>query len=334
MRCKIRLAGVAVTLSLLLFLSPCDAASDADPAGSSAQPITLAEYTQELSRIDQQLKALVEHPEGAADLRAYIPDEWNIKTDTAIFHIDNHDLLYRLDRYTDTAKDRSEILPKLEYQVEALLDGAKEFERPAEADARSKLESILQGREYRDLTRTQSPLETLKDRLLAWVMDFLSKIFRSVSAHPRASEILIWTIIGSITLSFVVWMYFLLRRSARDEYKYPAGDATIFPSSKPWQQWLRDANSAAERGDWREAVHLAYWCSISYLESAGVWKPDRARTPREYLRTYKPQSGAGQRKEPLEALTRRFESIWYAQQAAAPEDFQFSLAQLDKIGCR
>jgi hypothetical protein len=65
-----------------------------------------------------------------------------------------------------------------------------------------------------------------------------------------------------------------------------------------------------------------------------VWKPDRARTPREYLRAYKAQTGAGGRREPLEALTRRFESLWYAQQAAAPEDFQFSLAQLEKIGCR
>ena len=333
MRCHIRWAGVAVSVFLLL-LPLLGAADDAAPSDFDAKQITLGEYRQELSRIDRQLKALVEHPEEATALRQSIPPQWEVKASSGSFYIDNQELQHKLDRYADTPADRGEVLPELEFRIEAQLEGAEAFEHPADATARDKLETILQGREYRKLSRTQSPLEILKDRVLNWAIRLLSGLFRIAGAHPRVSLIFLWTTIGSVILGFIVWLYLLLRRSRREEYFYPRDDGRLFPSSKPWQQWLRESHSAAERGDWRDAVHLAYWCSISYLESTGVWKPDRARTPREYLRSFKPQTGAAGRREPLEALTRRFESVWYAQHAASSEDFQFSLAQLEKIGCR
>jgi hypothetical protein len=258
----------------------------------------------------------------------------DVQSATGTFHIDNQDIRSQLERYSDRPADRGDILPELEYKVESQLEGVQDFARPADSTARGKLDAILQGREYRKLSHKPSPMDILKDRLLGWLIRLIERFFRAAAAHPRISVILMWTIIGAVIVGFVVWLYFLLRHTARDEYAFPGDGAGFIPSAKPWQQWLREAHAAAERGDWRDAVHLAYWCSISYLESSGVWKPDRARTPREYLRAYKAQTGAGGRREPLEALTRRFESLWYAQQAAAAEDFQFSLAQLEKIGCR
>jgi hypothetical protein len=334
MACKTRRAGIAVFVFLLIFLLPFGAADDAAPDFSGAKEISLTDYEQELSRIDRQLKSLVEHPETAEDLRESIAEKWDVKSPTGSFHIDNQDVRSQLERYTDDRANRGNILPALEYKVESQLEGVKDFARPADSTARSKLDAILQGREYRKLSHKPSPMDILKDRLLGWIVRLLERFFRAAAAHPRISVILMWTIIGAVILGFAVWLYFLLRRTAGDEYAFPRDGVGFIPSAKPWQQWLREAHAAAERGDWRDAVHLAYWCSISYLESSGVWKPDRARTPREYLRTYKAQTGAGGRREPLEALTRRFESVWYAQQTAAPEDFQFSLAQLEKIGCR
>jgi len=134
-----------------------------------------------------------------------------------------------------------------------------------------------------------------------------------------------------VVLALSAWVYVLLRRTVRDQYQYPRGDRPIVPSSRHWQQWMREARAAAERGEWRDAVHLAYWSGISYLESSGAWKPDRARTPREYLGMLKESSGA---RDSLEAMTRRFEFIWYGQQSASSDDFEFSLAQLEKMGCR
>ena len=324
-----RLAGVA--LSLLTFCFPCGAADRAAPDASKTKPITLAQYQQELARIDRQLKLLVNHPERVAELHASIPDKWEIQTNSGTFNIENDDLRFRLARFSSNRGKRGEILPQLEFKVEAALEDAKNFERAADASARSKLEAILQGREYRNVVRTQSPLQKFKDAVLAWIIRQLIKFFRAAAAHPRVSQLLLWSVIGLVTLGFAVWIYFLLRRTVRDEYSYPRDAGELVPSSKHWQQWLCEARAAADRGDWREAIHLGYWSGISYLESSGTWKPDRARTPREYLRMLPDVS---ERREPLEALTRRFERTWYASEAASPADFDFALSQLAKIGCR
>lgn len=327
---SVRLAGAVLSLLLLTSLTWA-ATDDAAPPDSSFRRITFSEYQQELARIDRELKSLVDTPEHAHDLRSSIPDIWEVQTASGTFELENEELLEKLDRYAKSPASRAEVLPEMELKVETELDAAKEFDRPEDTSAPAKLDSILQQREYRHVSKTQSPLERLKEVLLAWILSVLQKFFRSAVSHPPAAKVFLWSLLGSIILAFAVWIYLLLRRTARDEYSYPRDDGPLVPSARHWQQWLKDARVAAERSDWREAVHLAYWSGISYLESSGAWKPDRARTPREYVRMF---GESGGRRTSLEALTQRFEFIWYAQQHASMEDFQFSLAQLEKIGCR
>jgi len=325
-------AGVAgAALAITLFSVSSEAAVGAVSTDSGVSPVTLGQYEQELARVDQQLKALVEHPDDATVLRSSIPDEWQVQTPSETFDVATDDLKFKLLRYANHADQRAEVLPEMELKIETQIEAAKEFERAADTSASAKLENILRAREYRNVARTQSFREKLKDIALAWLIRLLKKAFGAATLHPRVSQALLWSLIGSVTLGFIVWLYVLLRHPARDEYAYPGDGGAAAPSYKHWQVWLRDARAAAERGDWREAVHLAYWSGISYLESSGAWKPDRARTPREYLRMLPDVSG---RREPLAALTKRFEGTWYAQQLASPEDFAFSLAQLEKIGCR
>jgi len=330
MPCRFRCAGRALFLIFVCF-SCCAAADPPSTPEQSARSLTLAEYRQELSRVDHDLKSLPEHPEGADQLLGSIPEQWQLQTSSGNFQIDNEWLRERLESYSSQPEDRAELLSEMELSIEAAIEGAKEFERPADASARSRLDQILQGREYRNVAKSQSAVEQLKDLALAWLIRVFSKIFRVAGAHPEASKIFLWSLIAVVVLALCAWIYLLVRRSVRDEYQYPRGDRLIVPSSKHFQQWMREARTAAERGDWRDAVHLAYWSGISYLESSGAWKPDRARTPREYLRMLKASSGA---RDSLEAMTRRFEFIWYGQQSASSDDFQFSLAQLEKIGCR
>lgn len=292
--------------------------------------VSLAKYQQELARVYEQLKTLPEHPDAADSLRSSIPDEYQVGTSSATFHIDNEDLKYNLDRYISDREDRAEILPEIELKVEVRIEGARDYGRSADTSARAKLNSILAGHEYGNV-RAQSPLEKLKDLALGWLIRLLRQFFEKAAAHPRVSRALVWTLIGLVTLGLVYWLYSLLRRTTRDEYAFPSDAGAFAPSHKRWQQWVAEARAAADRGDWREAVHLAYWGAISYLESSGTWKPDRARTPREYLRILPDVS---ERREPLTALTRRFEVTWYAHQPASPADFEFSLSQLEKIGCR
>ncbi len=59
-----------------------------------------------------------------------------------------------------------------------------------------------------------------------------------------------------------------------------------------------------------------------------MWRPNRARTPREYL----PLLEAGSpRQLALGGLTRLFERIWYGLRPAARRDFEQAQALLDEL---
>jgi hypothetical protein len=107
--------------------------------------------------------------------------------------------------------------------------------------------------------------------------------------------------------------------------------AALPVSAKQWRVWLKEAHTAAAQGLWREAVHLAYWAGISFLEESGMWRPDKARTPREYLRLL--PSGS-EHSSTLNTLTRQLEVTWYGTQAAGPETFSETLTNLEKLGCQ
>ena len=94
--------------------------------------------------------------------------------------------------------------------------------------------------------------------------------------------------------------------------------------------WAKDALAAAERGDYREAVHCAYWASIVHLEGLGLLKRDRARTPRESLRLLEPHP---KEQEVLADFTRHFELIWYGYRPASQQDWSGARAHLESIGC-
>jgi hypothetical protein len=93
------------------------------------------------------------------------------------------------------------------------------------------------------------------------------------------------------------------------------------------EEWLAAAHRAAAEGDWRQAIHNAYWAAITRLQRSGALPEDRTRTPREYLRLF---SG----REPLAALTSGLERFWYARRIARPEDFRESLNHLETLGCK
>jgi hypothetical protein len=114
------------------------------------------------------------------------------------------------------------------------------------------------------------------------------------------------------------------------------GDADISLSPraavfhKDWPRWLADAHDAAAHAQWREAVHFTYWCAVAFLEARGAWRPDRARTPREYLRLL---ASSSPDRDQFGALTRDFERIWYGAAAADRAAFDESIARLRQLGC-
>lgn len=206
---------------------------------------------------------------------------------------------------------------------------AGDYEKPA-ADpgpAHRKLDEILSRREFK--TKGPSAKDALLARIYYWIARWLSKIIFKGQASFDLMRLIIYLLVGAAATLLLVWT---IRRLRRPQEELPQREIIPFaPSARSWRAWLADARTQAQKEDWRNAIHLAYWAGISYLEEHGAWKPNRARTPREYLRLI---GKAAAQYPVLVALTRKLEVVWYGYGTAAEADFHEALGQLEKLGCR
>ncbi len=186
------------------------------------------------------------------------------------------------------------------------------------APQRAAMQQVLAGPEFRDLQR-----QSVRDSALEKFGNWLNHLFESAANFKARSawigRALVWGFILGVCVALV---YSLLRLERRWRVQLrPEGDrpAPGAPSARDWQLWLEDARRAAAAGQWREAIHFAYWAAISRLESRRLWPADRARTPREYLALVAPEDP---RKPGLSQLTSSFERFWYGGRNAAESDYK------------
>jgi hypothetical protein len=147
---------------------------------------------------------------------------------------------------------------------------------------------------------------------------------------PWAARLLEGLLLGGIGIA-LIWFFIRIERSARVRLVPDVEPAMGSPSAREWQLWIKDAQTAAANGLWRDAIHSVYWASIARLESGRLWPADRARTPREYLGLI---GGNDPRKPTLTALTRSFERTWYGGRDAAAVDFNAAMAQAAELGVK
>ena len=301
------------------------------PRAAAYTAITVAEYRQQLSALEQRLERLETHHEEAAPVVASLPDSVAVNTGTAEVTVSFEQLKDGLVSFAASdAKKRPELLRQIQNYVKTLTREAGAYEKPAAnaGAAESNLKQILGRREFR---KVQGP--DAKDRLLAkiyyWLSRVLSKMGRTGKGTYNVLQTLVWVLIAGVVLALMIWT---ARRLMRPEEGPGAREIIPFaPSARSWRSWLNEAREYAAKQDWRNAIHLAYWAGISFLESGGAWKPNRARTPREYLRLL---SSRNPNHPALTALTRKFEVVWYGHREAAEADFQETLGQLERLGCR
>jgi hypothetical protein len=200
---------------------------------------------------------------------------------------------------------------------------------PAYADQRKSLDAILAQREYKGVTKV-----SVRDRIVEWFYNLLDKILMSLAGMgaraPWAARLLQVLLLGGICIA-LIWFFIRMERSARVRLVPDIEPGPGSPSAREWQLWIKDAQTAAANGLWREAIHSVYWASIAQLESRRLWPADRARTPREYLGQL---GGNDPRKPTLTALTRSFERTWYGGRQAAAVDFNAALALAAELGVR
>jgi hypothetical protein len=300
------------------------------PAACAAS-VSVADYQQQMRDISQKVEALTLHPEQAGRLVAEIPDQVIVTGSSGEVNVNYKSLKDDLAAFSLASPEkRPALLGKIQNYVRALNQAAAAYEKPGAdlSQAHGKLGQILSRHEF---NKVKGP--SAKDALLARVYRWLSRILRKFRISKGSQfdwlQLFIYLLVGAAVTLLLVWTIRRLRRPTeelRDREIIP-----FAPSARSWRTWLAEARALAAQQDWRNAIHLAYWAGISYLEEHGAWKPNRARTPREYLRLI----GTRAAQYPvLAALTRKLEFVWYGYGAAQESDFAETLGQLEQLGCR
>lgn len=305
-------------------------------APSAASPSTAAadstydsvSFAAELHRIADVLKKNPSNHDMVV-LRDSLPKQWTVITPRRTYSIFSQPLDHLLAMNST---------PSALSWVNHLADQIEAFNAPAgvaRSAARPELERILARPEFAGV-RPPNAWDRLRERIAAWLERQLMKILESIGQHPVTGKIVFWVLIFVGVALIALWVFRFLERR---DLLHALPPSEIIAASRTWQEWIRHAREAANRGDFREAVHSAYWAGIVRLEDAGIVPKDRSKTPREYLRivtepnAYELSTRPTYR-EPLSSLTSRLERVWYANRAATSEDFLESLRQLEALGCQ
>jgi len=221
--------------------------------------------------------------------------------------------------------------------------------------ARIKLREILSRSEFQQSKREESWLSKLWHRFLNWMWGIISRVFGEANNKVVRNVVLY----GAILVAFCALAWALVRALTAAARKEALRLASAPPPGKTWSQWAREAIAAAGAGNYRDAIHAAYWAGVYRLSELGAWQLDRARTPREYLRLLRAPADSvsteenvsaqdakdsrvalldpavrGKRAEALAALTNRLEAVWYDNQSATQDDFRGAVQNLEILECR
>jgi Domain of unknown function (DUF4129) len=326
----------ALAILIVLGASPLSSIAIPTQAPASSNPppaekvYDVTSFAAELQRLDAELQKK-SSPAGVKEFRNALPLSWNVSTPERSYSISTTPLRDQLNG--DSAAKAGSWIEHLQMEVES----AQRAEGQPLAAAHARLDKILAGKGFEGV-RPPSYLDLLRERASAWLQRMLIKLFSGLSRHPIGAKVLFWIALIAGVGFVALWIFRYV--SGRDSMNFfQPGTTTV--TTRTWQEWIAAAREAAARGDFREAVHSAYWAGISRLEETGTLPRDRTKTPREYLHlidTRPPATEADGHaevdyKRPLAALTSRLERIWYANRIARLEDFDDTLSQLEALGC-
>lgn len=312
-----------------VFGAPIFGQSNSLPAQSAPDAkIDTTIYESQLDRWTTEIENSRHQPAEIARLRKSIPTQWTVHTSDANINISNEWLRSELWNLEHHPKEADAIAARLEQHLSAMRAAAAELDnqKATATDARAQLEKVLSRREFHGLAGP-SEWQKLMARITQWLFERITRLLSRLHINAKAGNVVAWTVIG---LSLAFLCYWIWRRLRIAALPLKASGSKQDFAARTSRQWLEEALAAAERGDYREAIHCAYWAAIAQLEDSGVLVRDRARTPRESLRQLDSRPGE---QKPLRDLTRHFELIWYGYRPASADDWSGARVQLEQMGC-
>jgi hypothetical protein len=296
-------------------------------AHSQEKVLSASSCISELDRISSDVENNNTDISFLAELEKKMPESWTVQFEGNRFRISSEQIKFGLRELQ--SKNSDDARRALLSRIASLKKDIQEFQHERQDNGLEKkaISKILARREFRN-AHGPTWWEKFQNRIRLFILELLSGIIGR-SSIADISKIAIYVLVAAAILILSVWIIRSIRYAAGIETIKM--QAAVPVSARHWNDWMAEAQQAAAKGLWREAIHLSYWAGISHLESKGLWRPDAARTPREYLRLIQPSS---EYRDPLFALTRQFEKIWYGRAAAGPDSFAEALNRLECMGCR
>ena len=333
--------------SLLLF----------SPAVTEAIP--LSQYHQHIKQAVTALNTLaqVDETESAAQfverevetvrqVRNLFPANETVEVRGAKFNIDNSWLHQEFDQYAaNTTATRNDSLLRITERLAAIDERIEELVKAAavvdgsKADNSRKLAEILKRPEYAHKIQQQNPLNSLLDRFLRWLRNWLPQP-KPISPGSAGvlSRIAQWIVIilALGVLAFVLKMFLPRALNYQRPKKKHKEKARIVLGEKlePDQSardLLSEAEALARRGELRAAIRRAYIALLVELGERKIISLAQHKTNRDYLR-------AMRELEPLygnvKQLTDSFELHWYGLAQADETDWQAFRSAYDQALAR
>jgi Domain of unknown function (DUF4129) len=294
----------------------------------SAAPLPCASAAQYRALLGQVEQRSAQPDVSLAELADTVPAQCNFVAGGRAFHFSNLEMQRELRELAAKPDNRIARLKMFQGGLLQRLSGIDAYERRVDPTAKPKLQEIMQRREFRRVGK-QDPMALLQEWMFQILEKLFSRIFRDPSRVVLGAKTAAWSLCIAVA-GFILWK--LYRWAMQGRPPEAVREVIPFaPSAKSWRDWLREARAAVARGELREAVHAGYWAAISHLESSGAWRPDRARTPREYLRLLAQSDPS---RALLADITRDFEVVWYGNRPPAFTEWESFLAKVERIGCR
>ena len=312
--------------ALVVFASSGDAQStDCAPPPSTLTAVQLAT---QISNLEQQL-ASASRGRDFSSIAACLPPSWKVNeqgTEISVSTQRIKDEIVETAGAIDPVK-RQEKLTGLQNRLRVMREQLSAYSNAPYQNERTKASEILARGEFNKLS-SPGLMARIQDWINRQIRDFFTAFFRVLPDTTPYFRVAGWAL---VLLAFALVMRALLKLLWDDRAQVKLDATSGHVSATHWTDWLASARAAAELGDWREAIRFTYWGAVSHLEQQGCWTPDRARTPREYLRLLK---DTGERRNLLTDVTRKFERAWYAQRSATEIEYREVLSNVEALGCR
>lgn len=330
-------SAAAILFALIVIHGSSAHAAESTPPATSASAYNAQTFLQELARLKAAVETDRKSPDALSSLRQSLPASWPVDAGGRHFDVSTGQLASRLQRAEKDSKSRDRQLDQAREYLDALAaEMASISGEPLtnEDSARTKLNAILARPEYAR-TREKTWRERLQDRINEVIYEALTRILNRVGGQRSFGYALLWIGICAAAILIAFWIFRQWMATARGQEMALAAAAA---PAQSWQEWIFAARDAAERADYRLAIHCAYWAAIVRLQDLGSLAPDRSKTPREYLRALTkskllfPETLSA-KQQALAALTSSLEKTWYGYRVATEADFRDSLSQLETLGC-